>query len=407
MNGDVVVTGLAIWSPFGNGLETFWQALIEGESSRKTFNRFDLDEGAFRTNQAAAIAEIGHEGGDAEETASHILQTVLHDLLNDAGIARGDPLLMEAGICLGSSQNATTALREFIEARRNGSTFEPQPESAPMASATSVAVDLARQAGLNGPLAVISTACASSTSAVGIGAEWIRQGRASAAVVGGFGYFTEVTFSGFNILRLLARDGCRPFDSEREGIMLGDGYALAFLEDAESAAKRGAHVLAKIVGHASANEAFHPTSPSPEGNSAFNVMWNALGRSENLRNQVDYINAHGTGTLVNDAAEMAAIRRLSLKRDGEKPIPVSSTKGHHGHALGAAGGVEFVATVLSISRGMIPPTIGIRELDPAFEGLDVVREARPQPIRIALSNSFAFGGNSACIAVGAPDIDLR
>ena len=407
MKRRVVVTGLAIWSPYGRGLEVFWAGLTGTESARKASRRIDTERPGYRTDQAAAILEIGREDEDnADTVASRILETVCQDLLADAGLASGTDSVQpwEVGVYLGSSQSVTRSLREFMHARRAERT--PVLEHSPL-SAASVAGDVAQNVGAQGPALVVSTACASATSAIGIATDGIQQGRIRRAVVGGVGYFTEITFSGFNILRLTGRDGCRPFDAERDGMMLGDGFALALLEDEELALERSARVRARIVGHASGNEAFHPTSPSPEGNAAFRVMWEALGRSEALLNQLDYINAHGTGTTVNDAAEIAAIRRLLELRTEPGNVAVSSTKGHHGHALGAAGGVEFVATVLALENATAPANIGLQAPDPAFAGINLVQgTSQPHPIRIALSNSFAFGGNVSVVAVAAPEVAL-
>jgi 3-oxoacyl-(acyl-carrier-protein) synthase len=407
MERRVVVTGMAIWSPYGRGLEVFWAGLTGAESARKPSRRIDTERPGYRTDQAAAIIEIGREDEDnADAEASRILETVCQDLLADAGLASGTDSVQpwEVGVYLGSSQSVTRPLRTFMHARRAERT--PELGNSPL-SAASVAGDVAQSVGAQGPALVVSTACASATSAIGIATDGIQQGRIRRAIVGGVGYFTEITFSGFNILRLTGRDGCKPFDAERDGMMLGDGFALAILEDEELALARDARIRAKIVGHASGNEAFHPTSPSPDGDAAFRVMWDALGRSEALLNQLDYINAHGTGTAVNDAAEISAIRRLLTLRTEPGRVAVSSTKGHHGHALGAAGGVELVATILALENAIVPANSGLQTSDPAFAGVHLVQgAAQAHPIRVALSNSFAFGGNVSVVAIAAPEAPL-
>ena len=373
----VVVTGLAIWSPYGQGLSCFWDGISQPVSARKPIHRLTATMPPYRSDQAAEIEDIGCEDDeDADQSASRILQTVCADLLADAGLSSGADAAVkswEVGVYLGSSQSVSWPLREYLHAQRGGRTAVLPPEKTPL-SAASVAAEVAEWVGAQGPALVVSTACASSTSAIGIAANAIRQGRIRRAVVGGVGYFTEITYSGFNILRLIGREGCRPFESTRDGMMMGDGFALALLEAEDVAQERAARVRAQIVGHASGNEAFHPTSPSPEGNAAFRVMWGALDHSPDSWPQLDYVNAHGTGTPVNDAAEVAALQRLlELRPHGKNGVAVSSTKGHHGHALGAAGAVEFVATVLALEKGIVPPNVGLTTPDPAFAGIDLVQ----------------------------------
>src|SRR5207237_495491 len=234
-------------------------------------------------------------------------------------------------------------------------------------SAGSILSTVARQTNARGAAMVVSTACASGTSSIGIGYDWIRRGRAKRVFAGGIGFFSELSFSGFNILRLTARDGCRSFDVERDGMMFGDGFAIVVLEDEEFARRRGAKIWARILGYATANEAFHPTSPDPQGSAGFRAMWQALQRDAGLLSKLDYINAHGTGTLVNDTAELRAIQRLISLDENKKNVAVSSTKGHHGHSLGAAGSVEFIATVLSLKHQQVPPTLGLENPEPGFD----------------------------------------
>jgi 3-oxoacyl-[acyl-carrier-protein] synthase II len=260
--------------------------------------------------------------------------------------------------------------------------------------------DLAAQHGAQGPSAMISTACASGTSSIGVAWDWIRQGRAKRVFAGGYGYFSDIPVTGFNILRLVGKEGCHPFDVNRDGMMLGDGFALVVLEDEELARRRGANIIARVAGYSAINEAYHPTSPDPSGDTALRAMWNALGRSEERLASLGYINAHGTGTVANDIAELTAIERLLAQRRGGAPVPVSSTKGHHGHSLGATGSVEFVATLLALQRSFIPATLGLENPEPGFANINLVRGTSLQrEIRTALSNSFAFGGNAAAIAI--------
>lgn len=401
MSKSVVVTGMAIWSPFGRGLEAFWDGLASGRSGRSDVTRFDVTHPAYRTRAAAAITDIGPEmSGRAEEDSLRILRDVVDDVIADSGVDGSDVSPYDVAVCLGSSHSVTKSFLDYLRGQCNETVSLSPSGRYSWLSAGSVLSEVASRVDARGSALVVSTACASGTSSIGIAYDLIRQGRARRAFAGGVGYFSELSFSGFNILRLTGRDGCHPFDAERDGMMLGDGIALVVLEDEELARERGARINARIAGYASGNEAYHATAPDPEGAAAFRVMWNALNRSPNLLSRLDYINAHGTATLANDAAELVAVRRLLEMRESNRSVAISSTKGHHGHSLGAAGSVEFVATVLAMQRRVVPPSVGLENSEPGFEDLDLVRgAARPLPIRLALSNSFGFGGNAAAIAV--------
>lgn len=403
MNREVVVTGMSIWSPYGRGTQPFWEGLKRPRAEWPQVSRFSVEHKIFRSKTAASIAEIQPESiGDAEESIHEIVRWVLGDLRSSAALPESadDVSPYDVAVCVGSSQSTTGLFREHLRSPYTYLNSPGHEEARNWLSSGSMLTQVAHQAGARGPALMISTACASSTSSIGSAYNMIRTGRARRAFAGGIGYFTEITFSGFNILRLTSAAGCRPFDVKRDGIMFGDSVAFVLLEDRETAERRGAKPLARIAGYASGNEAYHATSPAPDGGAAFRVMWNALGQSEDLLERLDYINAHGTGTLVNDKTELVAIRRLLQMRSNDAPVAISSTKGHHGHALGAAGAMEFVATLLAMRNQTAPCTAGLTEPEPEFNDLDLVAgEARPRRIRLALSNSFAFGGNVAAIAV--------
>jgi len=402
----VAVTGMAIWSPFGRGLDSFWQGLCGDRPGRTAVRRFDVSHWIYRARTAGAISELDAEGPErADDMVAQVMSAVVEDVLEDSRIESHDISAYEVALCLGCSQSTTTRFQDYLRARREaGEIPESLLKSHAWLSSGSLLTEAAHRLNAQGPALMISTACASGTSSIGTAYDMIRQGRARRAYAGGVGYFSEISYSGFNILRVIGREGCRPFDADRDGMMLGDGFALVTLEEESLARDRRAQIHAWIVGYESANEAFHATSPDPGGEAAFRVMWKALGQSPQNLSRLDYINAHGTGTVANDAAELVAIRRLVQMRADNEKIAVSSTKAAHGHSLGAAGSVEFIATVLAMQHGAVPPTLGLEKVDPAFADLDLVRHAaRPQRIRLGLSNSFAFGGNVASIAVEAPN----
>jgi 3-oxoacyl-(acyl-carrier-protein) synthase len=395
---------MSIWSPYGRGVDAFWNGLVEMRSGAKPVERFNVNHWVFRTKDGAAIPEIPNERIEGEIAASSIMSQVAEDLLASDDIPQKHISPYETGLCIGSSHGGATArFINFLRLQKGDDISDDWVDtSAPLSSAAFLG-GLALQLNVKGPSNMVSTACASGTSSIGTAYNWIRRGRVRRAYAGGSGYFTEIAYTGFNILRLTAKDGCRPFDTQRTGIMLGDAFALVALEEEQLAIQRGATIYARIAGYCDANEAHHPTSPEPNGNTALRVMWSALGRSQQQLAKLDYINAHGTGTQANDTAELMAIQRLLNLVEEKNVVAISSTKGHHGHSLGATGSVEFIATVLAMRNETVPATFGLETPEKQFEHLDLVRGSpRKKMIRVALSNSFAFGGNAASIAIERP-----
>jgi 3-oxoacyl-[acyl-carrier-protein] synthase II len=255
---------------------------------------------------------------------------------------------------------------------------------------------VARHLELCGPRSTIMTACSSSATAVGVAADRVRLGQVDVAIAGGAEGLCRLTYAGFSCLRATSPDVCRPFDADRKGLNLGEGAAVLVLEALDHALARGAEVLALVAGYGITADAYHMTAPHPDGDGAARAMRAALDDAGLSPDDVDYINAHGTATPHNDAAETLAIKSLLGTR--APSVPVSSIKSMVGHTLGAAGAIEAAASVLTIARGLIPPTVNLEHPDPAF-GLDFVPgQAREQPVRVVLSNSFAFGGNNTSIA---------
>ena len=252
--------------------------------------------------------------------------------------------------------------------------------------------------GFSGPKVTVTTACSSSATSIGYGADLIRRGQSKAVLCGGSDALSELTFGGFNSLKAMDPSPCKPFDRRRAGMCLGEGAAILILEDLEEAKKRGAEIFAEFLGYGIGGEAYHITSPDPTGISEARIMKGAMEESSVTPLEVDYINAHGTGTPLNDKVETLSIKRAF----GQKAysIPVSSIKSMVGHCLGSAGAIEAVASVLSIVYQFIPPTINHEEGDEDCD-LDYVRgKSREAEVRIVLSNSFAFGGNCTTLVFG-------
>jgi 3-oxoacyl-[acyl-carrier-protein] synthase II len=260
---------------------------------------------------------------------------------------------------------------------------------------------LMAEGGLHGTSLVFSTACAAGTHAIGAALDLIRSGQSDLVVTGGFDTFSELTFAGFGVLGLMSRDAVRPFDLNRSGLVLGEGAGILIVEERGRAIQRGASVLGELLGFGMTSDAYHMTAPESDGRGAARAMRLALQDANLAPEQIGYINAHGTATPKNDAAEAAAIQQVF--GSALAGIPVSSTKSMIGHTLGAAGALELIATLLALSQGFLPPTANFRDADPDCP-LDVVAEgARPQRVAHALSNSFGFGGNNGCLIVEAAE----
>ena len=245
--------------------------------------------------------------------------------------------------------------------------------------------------GISAPCQVIANACASGTNAIGHAFECVRSGRYQRVLAGGYDAISELVFTGFDSLQASTPEKCRPFDRQRTGMVLGEGAAVLALENLASARQRGAPVLAEIIGYGISTDNFHITQPDPTGIGAQQAMQQSLESARVSAKEVDYINAHGTATLFNDAAEGKAISALF------NGVPVSSTKGMMGHSLGAAGAIEAVICLLALQHQFLPPNINFGALDDHLDLNIVANKARPAVLRTALSNSFGFGGTNASI----------
>jgi 3-oxoacyl-[acyl-carrier-protein] synthase II len=243
----------------------------------------------------------------------------------------------------------------------------------------------------------VSTACSSGANALGIAADWIRSARAAAVLCGATDSLCRMTFSGFNSLQALDHEPCRPFDRDRAGLSLGEGAAMFVLEAWDDARARGAHIIGEFVSYGVSADAYHLTQPRPDAEGAMLAMRRALQEGDVAAAEIDYINAHGTGTPLNDVMETRAVKAVFGSHAYH--IPVTSTKSMVGHCLGAAGAIEALASLLAIREGFIPPTATLKNADPECD-LDYVPQAsRPATLRTVLSNSYGFGGNNTSLII--------
>ncbi len=401
---EVWITGIGLVTALGCDRETTWSRLVRGESGVAKLRLFDTT--GYRTHLAAqvddsclvlpacAAAALRH----ASRT-SRLGIAATAEALADAGLAGESEAHRPWAVVFGGGSAGlyeaesflhrrlaygprTRALDEFLEVPQDASTDR-----------------VAEAFSLTGPRLTVTTACSSSTVAVGLAAEMVGGGEVEVALAGGADGLCRLTFAGFNSLRAVDSEPAKPFDRRRKGLNLGEGAAVLILEAASRARARGVRPYARVLGYGITADAFHMTQPDASGAAWERTIRAALADAAVTPEEVDYINAHGTATEQNDPAEVAAYRRVfgeHLTR-----IPVSSVKGALGHCLCSAGGIEAAVTALAVAGGMVPPTAGFAEPDPACPVDPVPSLGRPWPIRVAISSSFAFGGNSAALVLGA------
>jgi nodulation protein E len=399
MTNRVVVTGLGVISALGHDRCAFWQALTEGrpgiaplESVDRSLLRFQ--NGAEVRNYDAARHFDEKEAGLLDRFAQFGV-IAAREAVAAAGIEWTDELRENAAIVTGSCVGGQTTEDEgFVNLYRKNIP-RVNPLTIPRTMENAAASRISLETGIVGPTYTVSTACSSANHAIGQAFWMVRGGTARMAIAGG----SEAVFSlGFlkawEAMRVVSPDTCRPFSRDRRGLILGEGGAMLVLEPLESARARGAKIFGEIVGFGMSSDAFHITQPSADG--AARAIRAALADAAIASDKIDYINAHGTATPANDATETSAIRKV-FGEHADK-LAVSSTKSMHGHALGAAGAIEAVATLLALESGVLPPTANYTEPDPACD-LDVIpNKARHAAVEYALSNSFAFGGLNAVLA---------
>ncbi len=398
---SVVVTGVGMVTALGLSREATWGALNSGKTGIRPLTLFDPT--GYRSQLAAQVdtsalqlATIGEKARRHACRASLMALAAAEEALKQAGFdsvfGAPWPVIFGGGAAGLWEAEGFFAHRLTRGPQARGLTqFLEVPQDV-------VADRVALAWRLTGERTTITTACSSSALAVGVGAERIARGDAEVVLAGGADALCRLTFAGFNSLRAMDTEPAKPFDRRRQGLSLGEGAAVLVLEEENHARRRGATPLARVLGYGVTNDAFHMTQPEPTGSAWARTVRQALEAAQVAAEDVDYINAHGTATEQNDPAECAAYLQVFGERLAR--IPVSSVKGAIGHCLCAAGGIEAAITVLALYHGLLPPTANFQEPDPACPIDPIPNRARKQPVEVALSSSFAFGGNSAVLALG-------
>ncbi len=395
----VAVTGVGVVCALGRNRREFWQSLLDGRSGIAPLASLDAPDLEIKTGAVvrdfAPREHFDRRTADLLDRFAQFALVAAREAVADAGIVWTEELTRRSGVVTGSSLGGKptedAGFRELYGRGRK----RLHPMTIPRVMANAGASQISTELGLTGPSFTLSTACSSANHAIGQAFWLVRQGVLDVALAGGSeAPFTYGSLKAWEALRVVSRTTCRPFCRDRDGMILGEGGAILVLEPLEVALARGVPVYAEIAGFGMSADAHHVTQGALVGPVA--AMRAALADADLPPESVDYINAHGTGTLANDPLETRAIRQ-TFGAHADR-LAVSSTKSLHGHALGAAGAIEAAATVLAVREQVVPPTANFTEPDPECD-LDVVpNRSRPARLRAALSNSFAFGGLNAVLA---------
>jgi 3-oxoacyl-[acyl-carrier-protein] synthase II len=402
----VVVTGLGALTPLGNDVASTWENLVAGRSGAGDITQFDSSDYAVHF----ACEVKGFDPTEyIERKQSRRMDRFAHLIVAAARQAEADSGLEIAteadrvGAAVATGIGGLRAFQDCYDELLERGPDRVNPFSIPEIIPNMGAAWVSMQLGTKGPLSSQCTACAASNMAIGDGLDTIRLGRADVMLCGGTeAPITEVGIAGFSAMRALSRrndapeKASRPFDTGRDGFVMGEAGAMVVLEELEHAQARGAKIYAELLGYGLSSDAQHITEPDPSGENPARAMTMALRDAGVDPGEVDYINAHGTSTPLGDSAETRVIK-LALGDENARNTPVSSTKGATGHCLGAAGAVEATFSVLAVHNGVLPPTINYEDPDPECDLDYIPNESREADVRVSLSNSFGFGGHNATI----------
>lgn len=407
MSKRIVITGLGPVTSIGIGKDNFWKSLTEGKSGVSKIDTFDVSE--YSCQIASLVKDFNPEEYMSLKVAKRTERFIQFAVaasklaLEDAGIEINDKNSQSTGVLIGSGIGGLHILEQQHTILLEKGPSRVTPFLVPMMICDLAAGQVSIEFGIKGYNSCIVTACATGTHSIGEAAEVIKRGQAEMILAGGTeSSVTPLGLAGFAAARSLSlrndepEKASRPFDLDRDGFVMGEGAGIVVLEEYEAAKKRGANIYCEISGYGATADASHITLPDIEGLGAFRAMKQALDQGNIKMDDVNYINAHGTSTKANDKIETKAIK--SLFGDFAHKLKVSSTKSMTGHLLGAAGGVEAIATCLAINKGIIPPTINYTTPDPECDLNYVPNDSIKEDVDIALSNSFGFGGHNAVLA---------
>lgn len=405
----IVITGMGVVSPVGIGKKEFWAQLVQGKSGIQKITHFDAS--GYKCQIAGEVKNFQPSDFFDKKKARRM------DRYTQLGLAAAKLAIEDSGIDLekenperiavivGSGIGGLLTIEEEFEKLAAGGPTRVSPFFIPKTIPNMASGEISIQFGFNGPNFAVSSACATANNAFGEALRHLRYGDCDVAIAGGTeAAITRLGIAGFSQAGALSENynenptkASRPFDKNREGFVMGEGAGIVVLETEEHARGRGATIYAELAGYGATDDAFHITSPNPQGHAQARAVSMALADGQVNTADVDYINAHGTSTPINDKAETQVIKNVFGER--AKSIAISSTKSMTGHLLGAAGGIELIAAALSIQEGTIHPTINLENPDPECDLDYVPHEARKASVRCAVSNSFGFGGHNAVVVL--------
>jgi len=402
----VVVTGMGVISPVGLTVSSLWEALISGKSGVNYISHFD--PAPFETKFAAEVkgfdplAYVNRKEAHRMDRFTQFAVAASLQAVEAAGLTIDNSNAEETGVIIGNSVCGLLEVAEQLKILSEVGPRKISPILAPTMTGDAAPVQVSLILGAKGPNYSPSSACSSSSDSIGHAYRTIQHGEAKVMVAGGTeAPIMPICIAAFNAARALStnnsepQNACRPFDAERDGFVLGEGAATIILEDLSYALERGAPILAEIIGYSANSDAFHITQPSPNGEGATKALSLALKKAEVSPNEIDYINAHGSATVLNDKIETHAFK--SAFGEPAYRIPISASKSMTGHLLGAAGAIEAIICILAINRGIIPPTLNLTHPDPLCDLDYVPNKARPVEVTTAISNSFGFGGHNSVL----------
>ena len=385
----VAIVGAGVVSPLGFGLGETLQSLRKGTDCVTPVTAFSVDKTRCKTagqiSDSRLLEGMNRSRRDRRlHRASHMVIAALDEVWSQTDGFKPEIVIV------GTTSGGMTFGERFYRTLGNGgcsaaliANYPPQKQI----------VDALEKFRIDAPVQVIANACASGTNAIGHAFSTIRAGQYQRVLAGGYDALSELVFVGFDSLQASTPEKCRPFDAKRSGMVLGEGAALLALEELESAQRRGAEILAEIVGYGISTDNHHLTQPNPDGSGPRRAMEQALAGADLTSGRIGYVNAHGTATVFNDAAEGKAIEQMF------DDVPISSTKGMMGHSLGAAGAIEAIVSLLALQHQLLPPNINFRDHDPELRLNIIANQARQAEFDCVLSNSFGFGGTNASIVL--------
>lgn len=401
MDRRVVITGVSVLSPIGIGKEEFWKNLIDGTVGTSEIESFDTSE--YRCHNGGEVKDFSLDdyqnipGIKKMGKCSQFAVIASEMALEDAQLDLSNVDKAKVGVSLGTTEGEVQSIQEIhnsVYLKDMTSRISELSRQYPCCQANA---NVARTYALTGDNIMIPNACAAGNFAIGYAYDLIRSSRMDYMIAGGVEVFSRIAFTGFNRLFAVAPDKVQPFDKERKGMMVGEGAGIVILESLESALSRGATIYAEVIGYGVSCDAYHITSPHPEGKGILLAMEKALKSARVHEDEIDYVSLHGTGTNANDKAESLAIKKFF--GDRSNAMPTSSIKSMMGHTMGAASGIETVACSLVVQNNIIPPTANYVTPDPECDINCTPNEAKEKVVNVAMNNSYAFGGNNTCLVI--------